>query len=216
MTNTTTKFNAILFDLDGTLLDSREAYYQSFKNAFHIVLGMELKPEDRDRYMSLPTTTFLDLYASGEQRIRLEEEMTIGLNRIFPIAKLFQGMDYLLPTLRDAGCRLAVVTSQNQPEMDLSRRVLKIDHWIDAWICVDDSSQPKPHPEPVKIALHRLDARPEEAIMIGDTIYDLMAGRNAGVRTGAACWGAANPQALIDMHPDYVFYQPEDLMALVS
>jgi pyrophosphatase PpaX len=215
MIYTPDSIHAFLFDLDGTLLDSREVYWRASVEAFRSVLKKDPPPGALDQIMRMTTDDFLDLYAAGDQREALGMAIQESLERLFPQAKLFSGMEVVLPALKAAGMRTAVVTSQSRAETEASRQVIRVDAWIDVWVCADDVAHPKPDPEPIRTALARLRVAPGEAVMIGDTSFDLLSGRAAGTKTGLACWGAANVQDLAELKPDFLFSRPEDIPILV-
>jgi HAD superfamily hydrolase (TIGR01509 family) len=208
--------HAILFDLDATLADSRGVYQRAFQEVFRQVLHIELTPEVRKKFMGLPTRAFLAEYSNGRRLEELVQALDAALQALMPEIRLFPGFEVALPELHSAGLKLAVVTSQNRAECLATRRYLQIDDFIQEWITVEDTANPKPHPQPILLALERLAVRPGQALMIGDSEFDLQSARAAGVHLGAALWGAADPQALQAFVPDVVFARPLDLLALLK
>jgi pyrophosphatase PpaX len=204
-------YEAVLFDLDATLADSRPIYEQAFAATFKEVLGLALDEHERRQYMGLPTADFLMQYAEGEQLVVLLKTLTAHVNRLMPDVQLFSGFDEVLPALQRAGLGLGVVTSQNQEECSITRRSLGIDEWIDVWITVEDVERVKPDPQPVEAALWALQVRAERTVFVGDSIFDLKAGRAAGTRVAAAAWGAADLDQLLAFKPDHVFRTPSEL-----
>jgi pyrophosphatase PpaX len=206
---------AILFDLDATLANSRPIYELAFVETFRDVLGMELDEHERTQFMGLPTIDFLMQYAEGEQLNHLAAALTRNVEMRMHAVTLFAGLAQILTELHDAGFRLGVVTSQNRYECSLTRGALAIDTLIRVWITTEDVKRVKPDPEPVKAALSALQAAAAEAVMVGDSIYDLKAGRAAGTKVGAAAWGTADLARLLTFEPDYVFQTPQDLRILL-
>jgi pyrophosphatase PpaX len=205
------RFEAILFDLDATLADSRPIYDQAFTQTFREVLGIELDDHERKLYMGLPTIDFLMKYAKGEQLQRVTEALTAHIDQLMPQVQLFAGLDEILPELHQAGMRLGVVTSQNRAECSVTRRSLDVDRWIDVWITTEDVERVKPDPQPVLAALLSLRVRADRAVMVGDSVYDIRAGRTAGTRVGIAAWGTDNLEPLLALDPDDIFKAPQDL-----
>ena len=83
-------------------------------------------------------------------------------------------------------------------------------------IGADEVENPKPHPEPIELALHRLGAAPEQTIYVGDSIHDMQSGRGAGVMTGAVLWGPFDRAHLEATAPDHWLEQPADLLAVLG
>jgi pyrophosphatase PpaX len=208
-------FSAVLFDLDATLANSRPVYEQAFAQTFQEVLGTELEEHERHQFMGLPTINFLLQYAEGEQLEILARTLAKNVTMLMPQVKLFAGMDEVLSKYHQAGMRIGVVTSQNREECSLTRKALNIDPWIDIWVTVEDVEHPKPDPQPVLTALAGLRAAGDQAIMIGDSIYDLKAGRAAGTRVGAAVWGAGDLDSLVAFEPEFLFHTPQELLSLL-
>jgi pyrophosphatase PpaX len=87
---------------------------------------------------------------------------------------------------------------------------------FDVIVGADDVTHPKPHPEPVRLALERLGAPASGAVFIGDSRHDLVCGRAAGVKTAAALWGPFDRSQLEDLAPDYWLETPRDLSLLTA
>lgn len=87
---------------------------------------------------------------------------------------------------------------------------------FDVVVGADDVTHPKPHPEPVQVALERLGASASDAVFVGDSRHDLVSGRAAGVKTAAALWGPFDRSHLADLEPDYWLETPRDLSLLAA
>ncbi len=205
---------AVLFDLDATLIDSRDVYEEAYRRVFADVLGIELLPQARRKYMGLPSIEFLRQYVSDDRLPALSDALRASLAEIMPRVQLFSGIAGVLQGLRRQRVRTAVVTSQDRQECRFTRQYIQIDPWIELWVTSDDVALPKPHPDAVLFALEQFKLQPKQALMVGDSPVDLTAGRDAGVFTAAACWGADDPQRLMSLNPDFVFHKPEEMHML--
>jgi HAD superfamily hydrolase (TIGR01549 family) len=114
------------------------------------------------------------------------------------------------------GYVVALVTSKNREELRISLPKLAIDAYVDTIVTSDDTERHKPAPDPVLKALEWLHVAPEQAIYIGDTVFDLSCGRAAGVFVGAVAWGAHLPEDLRAAQPDYYFETPADLLSWIE
>lgn len=82
---------------------------------------------------------------------------------------------------------------------------MKAEHYFDFWIGLEDVTKVKPDPEPVLLALERLKMPKEKALMIGDNYHDILAGKNAGIKTAGVAWSIKGEEYLRQFQPDYIF-----------
>lgn len=205
--------DTILFDLDGTLLDSEKVNLLVVQRMCREALGREPLEQEINRYRTLTTADLLEHIAPDAP-----DELLSLWPRFFHeyqhLLELYPGIPELLSWLKSRDIRTCVVTLQNREEIEATRGLVDLDQWIDAWVAVDDVSHPKPHPAQVLEALRLLDADPRSTILIGDSDTDLIAARSAGVLTGAAMWGCFVPDQLLKQKPDYVLHTPGDVKTL--
>lgn len=205
---------AVLFDMDGTLLDSERMDMLAMGRLFRDDLGLEVDDQAVSKYRSRPSREVLEEIAPD----RVEELLAAWLgyhHKLLSETQLFPGILQILHTFSRARLALGVVTGQSKRELDATRRHITIDHLIDVWISADDASFSKPHPAPVRLALDALDCSPGQAVMIGDSHIDMEAGFKSGTLLGAALWGVTDPDPLLDYEPDYVFRHPQQMKGLV-
>lgn len=205
---------AVVFDLDGTLLDSREADLGSLIAAARECLGKEISREAAMRFFGLPSRMAAERLAPEQPERLLDRWSAIYRQRMRTDLKLFPHIREVLLAFQQASLRLAVVTLQTRSELLQTRSHVPLDDLIEVWIALDDTERSKPDPQPVEIALGEMDVQPEDAIMIGDAVGDLQAGRRAGLLLGAALWGSLEPDALLAQKPDYVFHEPREMRRL--
>lgn len=208
----------LLFDLDGTLIDSIELILSSARYAF-AKLEREA-PTDTEWLtgVGIPLFTMFGRYARDEADCRA----LIAAYREYQMAnhdRLTRCYDQVAETVRDlhaSGHELGIVTSKSEALALRGLAHVGLARYFDTIVGCDASSRHKPDPEPVRIALHRLDARPEDAIFVGDSVHDLLAGNAAGVRTAAALWGAFGRERLEPGRPDEWLDAISDLITVVG
>jgi pyrophosphatase PpaX len=205
---------AVIFDLDGTLLDSREADLGALVDAARECLGMEISRETTMHFFGLPSREVAERLSPENADQLLHRWSEIYRQRMSEDLRLFPGIREVLLELRDASLRLAVVTLQTRDELVQTRQHVPLDDLIEVWLAMDDTQRSKPDPQPVNTALKHLAVSPQNAIMIGDALGDLRAGHHAGVALGAALWGALDPESLIDFKPDFMFNEPQEMRRL--
>jgi pyrophosphatase PpaX len=206
--------NAVLLDLDGTLLDSGSLILSSFQ---HVRERFSLPMDDQDfrRTMGRPLREVFESVArtpaEAEAMVRAYREHNHA--RHDQEIRPFEGVPEALDALRAAGARLAVVTSKVRAMAERGLRVNGLA--VEVVIGPDDVPRPKPAPDPVWLALERLGARPEEAVMVGDSPHDLEAGRAAGVAVAAVRWGMFSAEELAPFAPDWWLDHPRELPLLL-
>jgi pyrophosphatase PpaX len=204
---------AVLFDLDGTLLDSERVDLLSMTRLFRDDLGLDVDEEDVSKYRSIPSREVLGQVAPDRV-----EELLVTWQRyqedLLDEAELFPGVLESMQALSKADLGLGVVTGQSKAELNATRRHIAMDGLIDVWVSSDDAPFSKPHPAPLFVALETLGCPAGQAVMIGDTGFDMEAGRRAGTLLGAALWGVRDPALLLAYEPDHVFEHPQQMTSL--
>ncbi len=206
---------AILFDLDGTLLDSRAQDEEQIRRLLINILGSKASPELIARYYGMSSRRILEELAPN----RIEELLPVleDLQRqTTDLTTVFAGVKSTVDKLAQAGFSLGVVTSKTRQETKISRMAYDLPESIKVWVAVDDVSCPKPDPAPIRKALELLSCLPNETVMIGDTYFDMQAGRAAGTKIGAALWGYVDRKRLLSFNPEFLFYSPVDLEKLIQ
>jgi HAD superfamily hydrolase (TIGR01509 family) len=178
-------FRGVIFDVDGTLVDSNAAHTRAWVEAF-AEAGHEV-PEARVRRLIgmggdkiVPEITGLPEGSAQAERIA-KRRGEIFRSKYVPTLRPFPSVRDLLLRLRQQGLALAVATSAEKEELGILLRIAGADDLLAAEASSDDAERSKPDPDIVGAALHRLGVRAGEAVMIGDTPYDLEAAARAGI-----------------------------------
>jgi len=207
------RYSTVLFDLDGTLIDSGEIILSSFRHATKTVLEREIPDE-----VLAAAVGGSNIY---DQMRAFDEERADELVRVYrahnePLHDdlvAFEGIEGVLGRFRSEGRRLGIVTAKRRRTVDLAFTLLPLEQYFDAVVTAEQTDNHKPHPEPVLTALERLGAGPEEAAFVGDSPFDMGAGKAAGVFTVAVSWGKIHPvERLVETGADAVVHSPEELL----
>lgn len=209
---------AVLYDFDGTLADSTELIMQCWRHTMNTHLGH--CPPDEE-WLSGFGRTLEDQIArfsrSDEEQQAMLESYRAHQNELFDTAlHPFPGAEATLAELARRGIRLAIVTSRMRRATLRGLDICGLASHFDVVVTPDDVANPKPDPEPVILALQRLGVTAEEALFVGDSPYDVAAGRAAGTRTAAALWGPFPRAVLEEAGADYFFDRQEDVLELVG
>jgi pyrophosphatase PpaX len=207
-----------LLDLDGTVLDSHGLIMSSWRYMCeqHLKGPSGEMPTDDDfrRGMGRPLLEVLRTFARDDAHA--QELVTCyrahNAQHHDAMIRPFPGIPEALATLRAAGVKLAIVTSKSKEFALRGLAVTGLE--VDLVISPSDVTHAKPSPEPVLLALRRLEAEPAQAVMVGDSPHDLLAGRAASVLTAAVSWGAFSLEELLPYAPDRVLRHPSELVAL--
>lgn len=207
------RYPTVLFDLDGTLIDSGAMILASYRHAAKTVL-------ERD----IPDEVFAGLIGGGSihDHMRfLDESRADELVRVYrehniPLhdeLEAFHGVEELLETLSAQGRRLGIVTAKRRVGVDLAFRVLPIERYFHVVVTTESTDRHKPHPDPVHFALSQLGASRSEAAFVGDSPFDIRAGKAAGVFTVAVAWGKIHPaESLLEAGADLLVSTPAELL----
>ncbi len=208
----------LLFDLDGTLIDSIELIQRSKSFAF-ASRGLPAPP-DREwlAWIGTPLRTMFGHYTDDDAEV----DRFIAAYREFQLAhhdrlvRAYEGAGDALAALRARGHAIGIVTSKS---VELSERGLAhvgLRGFVDTIVGYDSTERHKPDPEPVRVALERLAGRADRALFVGDSLHDMHAGNAAGVATVAALWGPFTRRELAPSTPRFYAERMADLSALVA
>jgi len=201
MSVTSRRVTGVLLDIDGTLLDSNDAHAQSWVEIFcrygYDVPFGRLRPligKGSDKL--LPELTGLDSEA-GKGKQLTEERKQLFLRDYLPSLRPTNGARDLVKRLRDDGSRVVVATSSSDDELNQLLRQARVDDLIEQATSSSDGESSKPDPDIIQAALKKGKLRPQGAVMLGDTPYDIEAAARAGVLTIALrCGGWWDDAAL--------------------
>lgn len=189
------KYDVVVFDVDGTLIDTEETILLSLQ---HMLLRMtgHLYPFEK-LYFALGIT--------GDEALRRlelpdpEKAMEIWLSymgRYEYLQKPFKGIGEIVQWLGESGVRLGIVTSRTRSEFQKSMAQYSFMKDFEVVICADDTKKHKPDPEPMLLLLEKTGAETSKVLYIGDSAYDMECAGKAGVDGALALWGAHSPDQI--------------------
>ena len=208
--------STFLFDLDGTLIDSVDLILRSYRHTMRRHRGHE--PSDDVWMQGLGTPLWVQFRQFSDDPAEIEAMVATyreyNLAHHDEMVRPYQGVVEAVRSLHRGANVLGLVTSKMRSGAVRGLRIAGLEDAFDVIVGSDEVTHPKPHPEPVLIALERLGAPPESAVFIGDSRHDLECGRAAGVKTAAVLWGPFDRAHLADLEPDYWLERPADLSLL--
>jgi pyrophosphatase PpaX len=193
------RFPVVLFDLDGTVVDSGGIILASMRHAARIVLGRDFSDDELLVNVGGPGLE-AQMEALGPGRsaelVRVYREHNEPLHETL---EGFDGIEATLEALRHRGQRLGIVTAKRRATVDLAFAQLPLAHLFETVVGGDETERHKPDPAPLQLALERLAADPPDAAYVGDSPYDMQAARAAGVFAVGVAWGGIHGrEALTD------------------
>ncbi|EYF03461.1 HAD family hydrolase [Chondromyces apiculatus] len=211
-------YGTVLFDLDGTLIDSIRLILDSFH---HTLAAFGMPPREEAellRGIGTPLAKIMSTWApdAATTEAMLAIYRAHNLEHHDRMIRAFPGIPEALDAFRAQGIRLGVVTSKSRRFAEMGLRATGLDAAFPVMICGDEVTHPKPHREPVDKALALLGVTPDDALFVGDSLHDLHAGRAAAVDTGAALWGPFTREDLVSGAPTHWLTTPDALRKVVQ
>ncbi len=208
------RYPVVLFDLDGTVIDSGAIILASMRHAAETVVGGEYSDE---QLMAAVGGPGLEAQMVALDPNRVDELVRVYREHNEPLHDTLEccaGMEQVLATLKGRGHRLGIVTAKRRLTVDLAFERLPIQHLFETVVGGDETERHKPDPEPLQLALERLGARAEEAAYVGDSPFDMQAAKAAGLYAIGVSWGRIHTADKL-AHADVVIHSAEELLELV-
>jgi pyrophosphatase PpaX len=213
----------VLFDLDGTLIDTTDLILASCAFTFERHCGW-CPPREAivaTFGRSLPETLLEFAEHAGFPDPRSEAIAMLATYRAHndehhdTLIRAFEGIPTMLEALRADGYGLGVVTSKREGAARRGLCFFGLDRYFEVAVFHDDTAHHKPHPEPLLHAIGRAGSQPSETVYVGDSVHDVAAGRAAGVATIAALWGPFSRADLEAAGPEMLAASPVDVVRLL-
>lgn len=205
------KYQAIIYDIDGTILDTLEMNIVPLMKIIEEETGKQVTYEELLKYAGSPGLKIMadlkikDIEKTYARWVKYVNEYEHG-------AKLYDGFENVFEKF-DGNVIQAIVSSKMVAQYQIDVVEKGIDKYFKVAILADDTERHKPDPEPIFKCLDKISIKPEKAIFIGDSINDYLAAKNAGVDFGYATWGSVSNDGIDG--PTYVFNHPLDLLKLL-
>ncbi|EPH93138.1 HAD family hydrolase [Enterococcus sp. PF-2] len=215
--NVVKKIECVIFDLDGTLLDSRECSIKATKAAF-TEMGLKVPSEVViEHYMGIPIEE--SFFKMSEQP--LDQETATELIRVFrtyyqtyeeSTLNVFPEIPHVLEILMKRKVPCFVVSSKKTAVVKRNLAAQNLVAFFEEIIGSDAVSHYKPHPEGINKVVTQYQFDPTRTIMVGDAIFDIQMGKAAGVKTIAVTWGSHDAKKLSAEKPDALAEAPQDIL----
>jgi pyrophosphatase PpaX len=208
------RYPVVLFDLDGTVIDSGAIILASMRHAAETVVGGEWTDAELMKAVGGP--------GLEAQMVELDPHRVDELVRVYrahnePLHDTLEccaGMDVALAELKERGHRLGIVTAKRRSTVELAFARVPIEHLFETVVGGDETAEHKPSPEPLLLALERLGASPGETAYVGDSPFEMEAAKAAGVAAIGVSWGRIHTADKLT-HADTVVHTADELLNVV-
>src|SRR5690625_4266291 len=205
----------VLFDLDGTLIDTNELIYVSFKYTFG-KYGYSFSREEILEFNGPPLIDTFNQVDPNKAEEMLQTYREHNFEHHNDLISVFPNVKDTLEQLHANGIKMGIVSTKMRNGVELGLEVTKLEHFFDSIISLDDVNNAKPHPEPVLRGMKELNGIPETTIMIGDNFQDIESGKNAGVKTAGVAWSLKGVDVLKRHDPTYILNDMQDLLPIIG
>jgi pyrophosphatase PpaX len=211
------RYDPVLFDLDGTVVDSGAIILASLRHATQTVLGETIPDE---RLLATVGGSGLASQMRDFDPERVEELVRVYTEHNRPLHAELAACDGMLDLLEDLkadGRKLGIVTAKRKTTVQLAFDTIPIEHLFDVVVAGDETERQKPHPEPLLRALAQVSAQATTAAYVGDSPFDIQAAKAGGLTAIAATWGRIhNRERLEQEEPDHIVETTEELRGVLG
>jgi pyrophosphatase PpaX len=209
-------FRILLFDLDGTLLDTNELIIQSFKYTSKKYLNQEMPREHIIKTFGeiLQETMEREFGEYAEEALKTYRSFQ-GQN-FYDYIMTYTGVKETIQKLYKKGYKMGVVTSRLRESTVRGLKHFDLYRYFECIISANDTDKHKPDPTPALMALDKMKGKPEEAVLIGDSPFDILCAKNAGILSVAVGWSALPRELYMQHNPDYVIESMEEFVDILD
>ncbi|GGE36510.1 pyrophosphatase PpaX [Pullulanibacillus camelliae] len=206
--------NTLLFDLDGTLINTNELIIASFLHTLEHYYPNKYTRADIIDFIGEPLEISFSKVDSErvEDMVKRYREYNVRMHD--QLVTEFPNVYTTIEALHRDGYKLAIVTSKRWKTVKMGLKLSRLDAFFDVVVAIDDIEKPKPDAEPVLRALKALHAKPSEAVMVGDSVSDIEAGKNAETKTAGVAWSLKGVELLKQAQPDFILEDIRDILTI--
>lgn len=209
--------NTVLFDLDGTIIDTNELIITTF---LHVIEKHGFKPRTREEiipHMGQTLEHQLQVFSGREDVADLVADYRkYNRKRHDELIREFPQVKEVISDLYERGITMGIVTTKIKETTMLALNMFGLKPYMKSIVTVEDVKHPKPHPEPILTALRELDADPKHTLMVGDSAADLQCAKAAGVKAAGVAWSLKGEAVLRQYDPDYILQEMKDLYGILG
>lgn len=207
----------VLFDLDGTIVDTNELIISSFMHALKQNSIAPLTREEIIPHMGTTLQQQMRVFSGLEDVSVLEKSYrSYNYEHHDALVRPFPHVNETMEKLRQRGIKMGIVTTKIRPTTIKALEMFDLLQYMDTIVTVNDVTQPKPHPEPVLTAVRNLGVDSRKTLMVGDSVVDIQSAKAAGVYAVAVAWSLKGEKTLRKYDPDYIIHDMTEINDIVE
>ncbi len=205
----------VLFDLDGTLIDTNELIDESFRYTFK-KYNYDFTDDEIRGFNGPPLRDTFNNLNNGlaEEMVQTYREHNLANHEAY--IRAFPHVEETIKALLEKDIKIGIVSTKMRPGVELGLDIAGLSKYFETIVTIDDVKNPKPHPESVFLAIKKLKAKPAATIMVGDNFHDIEAGRDAGAQTAGVAWSRKGKGFLQQYNPTYMLEDMSDLIKIIG
>ncbi|GIO87481.1 pyrophosphatase PpaX [Paenibacillus faecis] len=210
--------NTILFDLDGTIIDTNDLIINTFLHVLeHHFPQQKYTREQIIPHMGLTLEQQMQTFSGREEVTDLVADYRTYNNLHHDtLIREFPRVKEVIAELHERGITMGIVTTKIKPTTIRALDYFGLKEYMSTIVTVQDVTHPKPHPEPVLTALRNLGADPAKTLMVGDSAADIQSAKAAGVKAAGVAWSLKGVDVLKQYNPDYILEDMTDLYGVLG
>ena len=208
--------HTVIFDLDGTLIDSSEGVVEATNYALRQMGEPERSPAAIKRYIGFPLRQMFADFTAASPDALYDHFQVRAAETVVASARALDGVDSALQELYRRGLTMAIVTTKTRSHLDGIVTKMGWTKYFPTSISGSDVTVPKPDPEAFTLALRRLNCAADEALVVGDTINDILAARAIPMKVASVLSPYGGHEEVAALHPDYTLNHLGELVLLLS
>lgn len=210
------KITTILFDLDGTLINTNELIIASFLHTLEKYYPNQYKREHVIPFMGPTLTESFTKVDENRVEELIAEYRRFNIDMHDEYVEEYETVYETVEALHKKGYKIGIVTTKARNVVEMGLNFSRLKQFFDTVVTIEDVENAKPHPEPIQLAMKKLNSTPEETIMVGDNYHDIEGGKNAGTKTAGVAWSLKGKEFLAGYKPDYMFEKMSDILSILG